>query len=368
MVSSPSPEQRSECDRSSGKGRGSRSVRVATVGAVLVGFLTLLYPLLLADFSRKMAELMPQGREKGGPANHNRNDGIFVDYRTEQGIRTWACTGYVDKRITFDRVPLRPEMHPHFNFTTSIRTNLKILVMGDSVGLQLSEFLQLLLLQRRPMGSNSGFVLSTASGMGRDAPAIHVAAPLVPDGNDNSMTGRGAIAGWRIVGMFLPDALNWAPPNWNRGWKLEDVEALRGYVSNATSPNSTTAWNDNESWEKNRISPSAWKDRGSRFRRWHQVISTFSFFVYRAHPGSRWRKLQKRHCVGPSSWRINCSVSGSSCSNQCTTVTTFCRSRCEKKWTVATAWCSSLLKIGRRHIAATANEGSTLFMFWIKAG
>ena len=69
--------------------------------------------------------LVAQGREKGGPANHNCNDGNFVDYCTESGIRTWAFSGYIDKKIGFDRVPLRPEMCPYFNFTTLIQTNLK---------------------------------------------------------------------------------------------------------------------------------------------------------------------------------------------------------------------------------------------------
>jgi hypothetical protein len=52
---------------------------------------------------------------------------------------------------------------------------------------------------------------------------------------DGTANKKGAIAGWRMTGMFLRDAEGWAKPNWNCGWYLEDVHTLRAAVHNATS-------------------------------------------------------------------------------------------------------------------------------------
>jgi len=191
-----------------------------------------------------------------------KNKGLFITYHTEPGASSslgdsnvvpWTCDGTNAGLDDNSRVLLQPVLRSYFNFTTMIQTNLKILVMGDSVGLQLSEYLQSVL--RRPVEDNmhsinatttaattipsSPAVLKLAYGTGRNAPAIHVTAPLALDEtidkHSGSVSGSGAIAGWRLVGMFLPGSLGWAQANWNHGWLLEDVESLRGYVSNATS-------------------------------------------------------------------------------------------------------------------------------------
>ena len=73
-------------------------------------------------------------------------------------------------------------------------------------------------------------------GTGRKGDNVCVTAPLNPFHNSNSSGGSGALAFWRVISMFKAEYLNWAPPNWNKGWKLENAQALRQYVSNSTSP------------------------------------------------------------------------------------------------------------------------------------
>lgn len=174
-------------------------------------------------------------------------DGFVINFTTEtkekhntHSTLQWMCEP--EPQSKEQRLPVPPEMRPFFNFTTSIRTNLKILVLGDSVGIQFSEYLQKVLLHSsNNLADTNTAVLKTAFNAGRGAASIHVTAPIFLDGKENrsstlsSSPGSGAIAGWRVTGMFLPDAHGWAPANYNRGWKIDDVEALRGFVSNATS-------------------------------------------------------------------------------------------------------------------------------------
>ena len=65
---------------------------------------------------------------------------LNMDTAQNDAAQQWTCGR---RNLAGEhRLPLPPEMRPFFNFTTSIRTNLKILVMGDSVGMQLSQYLQ----------------------------------------------------------------------------------------------------------------------------------------------------------------------------------------------------------------------------------
>ena len=213
---------------------------------------------------------------------------LNMDTAQNDAAQLWTC----EPRHSAGghRLPLPPEMRPFFNFTTSIRTNLKILVMGDSVGIQLSQYLQKVVLEgssNNGSNNNNAAVLKLAFNAGRGAPAIHVAAPLVPDGNNNSksalaMAGSGAIAGWRVTGMFLPDALGWAPANYNRGWSLEDVKALRDFVNNATllSPTMTTSKKNITLGLDRKIVLSA------------SASGDFDVFVYRI-PSPAWSKLEE---------------------------------------------------------------------------
>lgn len=167
--------------------------------------------------------------------NNTRRRRLYIEYQMEAGARTsigerqltpWTCDGSPnnDER----RMPLPEVMRPFFNTTTSIRTDSKILVMGDSVGIQMSTYLQDLL---RSEYSNlpPPKIMKMPLGMGNSkAPSIHVTAPL-------NNEGAGAIAGWRLTGLLQRQAFNWAPANYNRGWEGKDVQTLRDHVSDATS-------------------------------------------------------------------------------------------------------------------------------------
>eukprot|EP00546_Thalassionema_frauenfeldii_P003158 CAMPEP_0178936002 /NCGR_PEP_ID=MMETSP0786-20121207/24890_1 /TAXON_ID=186022 /ORGANISM="Thalassionema frauenfeldii, Strain CCMP 1798" /LENGTH=320 /DNA_ID=CAMNT_0020614275 /DNA_START=60 /DNA_END=1018 /DNA_ORIENTATION=+ len=179
-----------------------------------------------------------------------------ISFRIEPGPRTslgpkkdpilpWTCTGKQQNNDFPERWPLAPEMRSAFNFTTSIRTNLKILVMGDSIGLQLSEYLQSLLRTNewdydnddddnnnttRTLASTPPTILQRALQLQRAA-SIHVTSPLEQQEYNIAL---GAIAGWRMIGMFLRKNHGKAKANKDAGWGMKYVQKLRDYVSRAT--------------------------------------------------------------------------------------------------------------------------------------
>jgi hypothetical protein len=114
--------------------------------------------------------------------------------------------------------PLHPEMEAAtgvLDFFTSIRTNLKILLMGDSVGIQLSQTLE------DAMGADpcARKVLRYSWGKGSARQeGLHVSAPI---------QGGGAIAGWRITGILQRGGENKRGPNaCCGGWSREDSRKL----------------------------------------------------------------------------------------------------------------------------------------------
>lgn len=180
-----------------------------------------------------------------------------ISFRIEPGPRTslgaekqpilpWTCTGIQEQETKdfLERWPLATEMRSAFNFTTSLRTNLKILVMGDSIGLQLSEYLQSLLRSNEwdydnddsintnctSASASNPTILQRGEQLRRQA-SIHVTSPLEQVYN----TSLGAIAGWRMIGMFLRKNHGKRKANLGPGWRMQVVQKLRNYVSHATS-------------------------------------------------------------------------------------------------------------------------------------
>lgn len=186
---------------------------------------------------------------------------VVPGFRPDQQGEAWKCHLVDQKQHQHHpngndgRELLWPEMRHLFNFSTYIDfTDLRILFMGDSVGDNMAMFLEQMMIidydaAARGIGNktnttnnnnNASFIsdedmvessLSTTifrkcNGCG-NAPGLHITAPL-----DDK---KGAIAGWRMTGMFLRDAEGWAQPNWNRGWYREDVYTLRAAVHNATT-------------------------------------------------------------------------------------------------------------------------------------
>ena len=129
---------------------------------------------------------------------------------------------------------LHPEMEAAagiLDFSTSIRTTLKILLMGDSVGIQLSQTLE------EAMGADPcarkviRYSWWGKAGSASPNEGLHVSAPI---------QGGGVMAGWRITGILNKDGENKKGPNaCCGGWSREDSRKLlhQNYtVDNVTMP------------------------------------------------------------------------------------------------------------------------------------
>ena len=211
-----------------------------------------------------------------------RNRNLFFEYKIDARVGTsigkegeltpWTCNG--QKNDINQRKSLHPSMQPYFNFTTSIKTNSRIIVMGDSVGIQISTYLQDLL-----QGDGDTKILKMPLGMGKDPkPSIHVTSPLSNDGQ------YGAIAGWRLTGILQRDSFNWAPANYNRGWHKEDVINLRDRITN------TTAKMPNETMHIRNITGLG-VTKKEYFTIQHSISGDFDVMIFRT-PSPSWIKLE----------------------------------------------------------------------------
>jgi hypothetical protein len=99
---------------------------------------------------------------------------------------------------------------------------LKILVMGDSVGIQISQTLEEMLGGKPENRKVYRYTRPEIEG-------LHVSAPI---------HGGGAIAGWRLLGMLLKENLNRNLPNVGPGWRMEDVYNITHHPYNITSDKS----------------------------------------------------------------------------------------------------------------------------------
>jgi hypothetical protein len=115
------------------------------------------------------------------------------------------------------------EVEGLFDFTTHITTSLKLLLMGDSVGIQFSQLLE----EAAGASVHNRSVLRYSWGLHE---GLHISAPV---------RGGGAVAGWRITGMLSRRRENTALPNsGGGGWVRSDVEDLLNYTyitSNGTN-------------------------------------------------------------------------------------------------------------------------------------
>mmetsp|Transcript_18837 Transcript_18837/g.28227 ORF Transcript_18837/g.28227 Transcript_18837/m.28227 type:complete len:494 (+) Transcript_18837:93-1574(+) len=109
-----------------------------------------------------------------------------------------------------------------FNFQAQISTSLKVLIMGDSVGIQYSQALQ----EAAGASHDHRKVLRYTWGLHE---GINLASPV---------RGGGAVAGWRITGIFRQEQMNnnQAMPNdTGGGWMEYDVKKIRRALA-AMSP------------------------------------------------------------------------------------------------------------------------------------
>jgi hypothetical protein len=109
------------------------------------------------------------------------------------------------------RVPLSPSFHSILNVSTYFQTNLKILVLGDSVGIQFTQVLQ------EAAGANEVIMLKYAWGLHEK---VSIAAPI---------QGGGVVAGLRHTKMFLTPGLSRRRRRSHSNWQMEDVNLLLNY-------------------------------------------------------------------------------------------------------------------------------------------
>ena len=108
------------------------------------------------------------------------------------------------------REPLLEGLQPLLNFTTTIRTHLNLLVMGDSVGIQFGQ-----LLEEALGAKESSRTLIHEAWVGHDGVTI------------SSTAGGGALANYRITGMFLAEGEGKPLPNaYGGGWNRSHVDQL----------------------------------------------------------------------------------------------------------------------------------------------
>jgi RES domain-containing protein len=118
-------------------------------------------------------------------------------------------------RKPVERVALAPTFQSLLKLTTSIQTNLKLIVLGDSVGTQ---FFQLL---EEAMGATWDDVTLYKFAWGAHE-SVSIAAPI---------QGGGVVAGFRMTGMFLKQGLGKPPPNAKGGgWLLEHTQLLLNHT------------------------------------------------------------------------------------------------------------------------------------------
>jgi hypothetical protein len=115
-----------------------------------------------------------------------------------------------------DRFPLPEPLERALNFTTAVSTDLKILIMGDSVGKQFAHGFE----EAAGATHENRHVLRYSWGLHE---GLTLSAPV---------RGGGQVAGWRITGMLTEQAENKPLPNSNAGgWVREDATALLNHSS-----------------------------------------------------------------------------------------------------------------------------------------
>ena len=107
------------------------------------------------------------------------------------------------------------EMKSALDFVTTISTNLKIVVMGDSVGIQVAQGLE----EASGASHQHRTVLRPAWGPPHETMAV--SAPV---------EGGGVIASWRIIGMLKRESEGKPlPNNYGGGWLRKDARKLLNY-------------------------------------------------------------------------------------------------------------------------------------------
>ena len=158
-------------------------------------------------------------------AMYNSSTPLFLEYKLHKNQPYNITYGQFTKchlgiktnkwgRKPIERLPLHREMKFLEDFTTSISTNMKILSLGDSVGIQFHQILE----EAVSTQPQDRHVLEYAWG---EHESIAVAQKI---------DGGGLLASFRMTGMFLEKNRGKPPPNSpGGGWLPEHVSELLDY-------------------------------------------------------------------------------------------------------------------------------------------
>jgi len=154
---------------------------------------------------------------------------LYIRYSLEQksSYKCTYCQAYTCKVGTigeFYREPLADGLQPLLNFTTTIHTNLKILVMGASVAIQIGQLLEEAM--KVNISSRQMIHESWRGNEGITTSSTTVSSSSTSQTKQKDGEG-GALANYRITGMFLAKGEGRALPNRpGGGWSRRQVDQL----------------------------------------------------------------------------------------------------------------------------------------------
>jgi hypothetical protein len=148
----------------------------------------------------------------------------FIEFSLLDGVRLnvteasqYACRNVTTGEPLATRKDL-PTKHP-FNFAITIRTNLNILVMGDSLAVEFGSWFQV------ASEATNKTILQMLSWRKSIAEGMAIA----------HVQGGGSIAYWRILGFLKEENRKFLLPNYGKGWRASWIRQLWSNLQNHTS-------------------------------------------------------------------------------------------------------------------------------------
>lgn len=169
--------------------------------------------------------------QHGPRTSFGRASGNKKEPTTTKIVVPWSCTGThphledvrSNKRT---RVLLYDEMRPYFNFTiTNFRSNLNILIMGDSRAIQISDYLQDIIRLDYDYDND----------VNNDVPDDEAGLPIPP--SEPSILKKALGMGRSAYSIQVTTHI----PRPARGWHRVDVQKLNDHVRLSTAPSATTS-------------------------------------------------------------------------------------------------------------------------------
>ena len=162
--------------------------------------------------------------------------------------------------LPLNRSPFPPELQSTLRsaYTPRLTTNMNLMVMGDSLGVQLSVLFQSVASRHSPILTNTHRVI-----LGRSrGKYVYTMAQA---------SGGGTIAGWRITGMLQETGLTQPLPlKPGGGWRLDMAEKMMNY-----------SWHDSNTRVINAMSSDSNKKSSQPQQQQSTVVGSFDVMLFR---------------------------------------------------------------------------------------